>query len=657
MQELVRNISQILEKSYIIPLYQRNFNWGAEEINQFLQDIYQSFKSNSKQNYYIGNLITFKRKRGKLNEVIDGQQRLTCIHLIARLILDDFNFLGDLKYDSRGEVEVFFKRLTKERQSIKRDENDEKQSNLISFFDAVEIITNVKLDGELDSQLTISQLKKENKIAGFVKYFLNKVLILEIDMPQDTDVANYFEIMNNRGRQLQEHEILKARLMSKLNGNLRSVFGLVWDACSQMDRPIQKFFAPEQRKELFGVNYNEVYPKRLKKLVQKKIEKKSYSIIQIFEGKVDKIEKSDLEEHEDEIDDEVKYTAIIDFANFLFHVLKLTYPQVDIPLSSDKLIKTYNGINADILNTVPPFEFLEKLFFYRVVFDRFIVKSEVENEQNQYNEGFSSNTGKSRWMLTKPVMYWKNNAFKSRKYQSLSFKYTFDSDLQERIVKLLSMLQVTYRQRKNKNYLQFILGLFYPDKPKSIEISAEEFLNKVEVFTLNQFDKLNLDGYLSNEDDNENDKKPIYAGGTQTPHFVFNFIDYLYWVDVYTNKATYQIDVDFDFTYRNSIEHHYPQAMLDYLDNKTIEDKKITLNCLGNLCLISKGANSKLNDREPLGKSKDPRFSKGILTPKRRIMYNTTDSFKNWNEKQILNHYFDVVTLLKNREKILSKSQ
>ena len=33
---------------------------------------------------------------------------------------------------------------------------------------------------------------------------------MRVEIPQDTDVASYFEIMNNRGAQLQKHEILKS---------------------------------------------------------------------------------------------------------------------------------------------------------------------------------------------------------------------------------------------------------------------------------------------------------------------------------------------------------------------------------------------------------------------------------------------------------------
>src|SRR5690606_29683265 len=136
-------------------------------------------------------------------------------------------------------------------------------------------------------------------------------------------------------------------------------------------------------------------------------------------------------------------------------------------------------------------EFVENLFFYRVIFDRFVVKSIVDSEND---EQFDIESNRSRWILHKPVMYLKNNKRYGKKYRTLNFVNSFDIKkenliYQERIVKLLSMLQVTYRQRKNKNYLQYILSLFDPKDPSSIKISAESYLQKLEKFVMNQFEK------------------------------------------------------------------------------------------------------------------------------------------------------------------------
>jgi uncharacterized protein with ParB-like and HNH nuclease domain len=235
-------------------------------------------------------------------------------------------------------------------------------------------------------------------------------------MPSDTDVASYFEIMNNRGRQLEEHEILKALLMSKIpNPRERIIFGNVWDACSQMDMPIHKFFNTEQRTLLFGETYDSIYPARIKQLQYVKTNEKSSSIVDLLNVEYDYILEKREQENNNEIDEDLEYTAIIDFSNFLIHVLKLTFKEIDIPLSSDKLLKIYNSIPKHLLESVSPMKFVEGLFFYRVVFDRFIVKSEVGSENaDQYEAMYNNTTNKGRWTLVKPVMYWKTQNIEAK---------------------------------------------------------------------------------------------------------------------------------------------------------------------------------------------------------------------------------------------------
>lgn len=104
---LQKTIGQIFDGSskYVIPLYQRNFAWRQEQIEQLLQDIYEAFKNNNDGHYFIGSLVVLKRSNGDF-EVIDGQQRLTTLSLITKIL--GINREPRLFYDSRPEVEEFF---------------------------------------------------------------------------------------------------------------------------------------------------------------------------------------------------------------------------------------------------------------------------------------------------------------------------------------------------------------------------------------------------------------------------------------------------------------------------------------------------------------------------------------------------------------------
>src|SRR5690606_1402315 len=80
------------------------------------------------------------------------------------------------------------------------------------------------------------------KTQQFFEYLLANVTILRVVVPPQTDLNHYFEIMNNRGEQLEKHEVLKAKFMAMAtlaNDEERSCFSVIWDACSNMKRYTQ----------------------------------------------------------------------------------------------------------------------------------------------------------------------------------------------------------------------------------------------------------------------------------------------------------------------------------------------------------------------------------------------------------------------------------
>ena len=83
------------EDTYAIPLYQRNFAWTYNEIEQLLNDVADAFQENENRdnyynNYYIGTLVV--NKENDIFKIIDGQQRTTALNLIALALKHEFGF-------------------------------------------------------------------------------------------------------------------------------------------------------------------------------------------------------------------------------------------------------------------------------------------------------------------------------------------------------------------------------------------------------------------------------------------------------------------------------------------------------------------------------------------------------------------------------------
>lgn len=620
--QLHKSISEIWKDEYVVPLYQRNFAWMEEQIRQLLQDIYDHHADSS--NYYLGSLVVLQRNDGRF-EVIDGQQRLTALQIICKDL--DITSRPCLHYDSRPEVESFFNTLynstsCKDCQKIYQSKENSKITRLI---DALSIVSETKIRSFEGKEISFGELpqKVRRDISNYLK---NKVILIRVPLPTDTDVAAYFEIMNNRGKQLQPHEVIKALIMGdvRLSANQRSIFATIWDACSQMDIPIQRTLTSFSRDDyvgrLFGDDYNTLHIQFLNKYQTGIREKSVKTIDEILsedsiKGNAPKIEQN-----------ESRYSSIVDFPNFLTYVFKLY--DSDVELNGDKLSSAYNKVAKNI----HPMEFIGKLLTLRVLFDRYVVKVRAESEEDE----------NLQWVLHRPYL---------TREGELKFKNTFsdnrdtddnetEENWQKRIIKQLSMLQVSFRNRKYKNWLFNYLDWLnsnYGDKikavtPESIVSFLDNWIEKY--FTTN----------VENSYIDENNENTLYKMGVDTPHFLFNFIDYLYWLEKTEGNSQIRfIDEvkDFRFRYYNSVEHHRAQSY---------SKEEIDADMIGNLCLISRRNNSSLNDKDPREKI---RGDVNSLQPKRRIMYQITKYENDWNKKQIIEHQKDIEQLINGRKRVL----
>lgn len=83
-----QKIENILKKgTFIIPDYQREYDWDSEEVDEFLEDIEET---NNGDSYFIGHMVMEGEYNGASFNVIDGQQRFTTITIILSVIRDIF---------------------------------------------------------------------------------------------------------------------------------------------------------------------------------------------------------------------------------------------------------------------------------------------------------------------------------------------------------------------------------------------------------------------------------------------------------------------------------------------------------------------------------------------------------------------------------------
>ncbi len=640
MSELVKELHIIGDDNnifdtdieYTIPLYQRAYAWEDKQLVQLIEDI-QDVAENA--HYYIGSLIVSKQS-GKY-EVVDGQQRLTSLYLLL-------NCLG-----IRVKPTLTFACREKSNYTLRNIEELLLENRSKLDMDRVEsgIQRGVKI---LSHELGKADFDKES----FIKK-LAKVIVYRIEVPENTDLNRYFEIMNTRGEQLEQHDILKATLMSYLSDESeKRLFAKIWDACSDMTGYVQMHFVSKNnavREAIFSGEWNWMPPKNwsnYKKIMKENTEDTTSHCIKDIIDRDFKIE-DDAGYVDGDI--RVRFESVIEFPYFLLHTLKVFVALYGIEhenanskitdelLDDKKLIDAFNrvfshGVTEDgkISDNKEEFSrrFIICLLRVRYLFDKYIIKREYANDSTDGEWSLKSLYVSGQQSKKKP--YYRNSKFtKSREWASTNDWRTKTN------IMIQSALRVSYTSPKVMHWITKLLIWLSEDDCKHIknddiarfDVIAEDIA--IEAVKENFFNVCQ-DG--------------VCAMGVNTPHIVFNYLDYLLWYYDREDKKKYS---DFIFEFRNSVEHWYPQNPSE----GTFEQWKDGVDRFGNLCIIQRNVNSKFSNMSPEAKKstfKDM-ISKGSI--KLRIMSELTEKNGDksaslyWKETMYKQHEEEMLDMLK----------
>ena len=611
---------------YVIPRYQRAYAWEEKEIEQLIDDICDD--NDPKRDYYIGSLIVARRKAddGVEYEVIDGQQRLTTIYLLLQCLLDEGYFSrGDvsveeaLSFDCRSKSNCTLAYIRSDARKSEGKEELLDQSILL----AVDIIKK-KLAREFGDRV-----EDQKKFVDRLKH----VVLYRIEVPEHTDLNRYFEIMNTRGEQLEQHDILKARLMNYLDDACeREAFARIWEACSDMTGYVQMHFSVEDRVKLFGQCWSDSPSENaLRELCRGK---------RRSEGKPDGLDISKIIDPKSEVDDvdgaleerdaEVRFESIIDFPYFLLHVLRVFCrvkrlsmdgaEELGSLLDDKLLLKDFNEVifygrmgGKRIKDNKGKFaiRFIIFLLLSLFLFDKFIIKRErVEGDQEGSWSLKELRVSKKKPSYVKTELGYRYE--RSRREKSL--------ERNKECLMIQSALRVSYTSPKVMHWItELLVWLFNNNETERYKLTDEAERIAAEAVMENFLD-------LGN-----------YELGVQTPHVVFNYLDYLLWKE---GKEKYK---DFVFEFRNSVEHWYPQ----HPSEGTFEAWD-GIDTFGNLCIISRSVNSKFSNLSPESKMKSYKkmVQKGSL--KLRIMGDIIEggSSEKWRQSACAEHEKEMISLL-----------
>lgn len=269
-----KSLSDILSKreQIIIPPYQRPYSWGIEECYQLYQDFLDAY--NLKSDYFIGNIIlAVSEKEKKTPRIIDGQQRIITIWLIFKVLSTFYKDLRILKdttrtYDWDGnqskikiksdvieskdyqDLEIVFKWEYSDFSNELRN----CQTKSGHFFRPSNL-SPIKVNGLYFFYLfkKFKEAEGVEELKLFIRFMLECIYLLPIELTDTTidsaenKALTIFETINNRGMDLQDADIFKARLYAKaISESEKDHFIQLWfrfrDECESINLSIDEIF-------------------------------------------------------------------------------------------------------------------------------------------------------------------------------------------------------------------------------------------------------------------------------------------------------------------------------------------------------------------------------------------------------------------------------
>ncbi len=207
---------------FVIPSYQRAYSWGANQREQFIQDLRDAV-----DRYYLGHFLFEKAEGNEGISLIDGQQRLTTIVIFFSCMQKELEKRG-AKEDS--EIAMTAKRL--HHTYIRDNFTKKRRFKTVDYDDAFflnEIIDRSNFIPE-EELMSSSQKRLRHCREFFEDVFVHEdtptllkwtnlieqARVTEFKVGSKVEAAQIFAFQNDRGKPLSHLEVLKSFFMLKI---------------------------------------------------------------------------------------------------------------------------------------------------------------------------------------------------------------------------------------------------------------------------------------------------------------------------------------------------------------------------------------------------------------------------------------------------------
>ncbi|MDI6402870.1 DUF262 domain-containing protein [Balneolaceae bacterium ANBcel3] len=207
---------------FVIPVYQRNYDWSTGQCKQLLDDILEVGTIKKMNAHFIGSIVyvhddVYTASRIKELTVIDGQQRLTTLTLIYLVLHRLAKELKDEGLVNEISETYLINKFAPEEEKLKlrpTENNDKALKYLLRGDDNEEFPDFSKLVDNFN--YFKGRITEENY--QFVMEGLSKLMFVEISLDREKDAPQrIFESLNSTGLELSQADLIRNYILMGLN--------------------------------------------------------------------------------------------------------------------------------------------------------------------------------------------------------------------------------------------------------------------------------------------------------------------------------------------------------------------------------------------------------------------------------------------------------
>ncbi len=216
-------------KVFIIPPFQRNYDWSIQECEELFDDLLQAYKNN--KSHYLGNVVYYlgQNSGASFQEyiLVDGQQRVTTILLLLCAMRD---LSEDDEICQSIDADYLTNRTQNEKYRIRLKQTAYDSDCFVSIINGKQ--TSIKNNTVINYEYFKKRIKDSNVSIKDLYNTLTKFEIVDVNLQINNDlgkVQTVFEKINSTGKRLEPADLIRNfLLLSPTIGEQELLYSEYW---------------------------------------------------------------------------------------------------------------------------------------------------------------------------------------------------------------------------------------------------------------------------------------------------------------------------------------------------------------------------------------------------------------------------------------------